>query len=80
MRKIIISILFLSVVLNGQLYSQEIKVDKLVELSDELYQMIRNDEFDQAKGLLKQIEKEWSSKGYSLSLNEARMFSLTFLS
>lgn len=78
MRKIIISLLFLSVVLNGQLYSQEIKVDKLVELSDELYQMIRNDEFDQAKGLLKQIEKEWSSKGYSLSLNEARMFSLTF--
>lgn len=78
MKKIIISILFLSVILNGQLYSQEIKIDKLVELSDELYQMIRNDEFNQANRLVKQIEKEWSSKGYSLSLNEARMFSLTF--
>lgn len=78
MKKALFLIFILFFIGNGQLSSESEYIKKLVQHSDELYQMIRSNQFEQAKQLSRQIEKDWSSKHYSLTLKEAKMLSFTF--
>ncbi|WP_062198242.1 sporulation protein YpjB [Massilibacterium senegalense] len=78
MKKALFLIFILFFIGNGQLSSESEYIQKLVQHSDELYQMIRNNQFEQAKQLSQQIEKDWSSKHYSLTLKETKMLSFTF--